>query len=124
RRARRERGAACGDCGATAVGEDGFCEECGLRQAGGREHVEIELAAPSGTGPAQAAGISDRGLRRARNEDALAMVALPGAVCAVVCDGVASVPGSEEAARLAAETGVAVLARSLSAGTAPAAATR
>ncbi|GAA4104424.1 protein phosphatase 2C domain-containing protein [Actinomadura miaoliensis] len=129
RRARRTpEGPSCGDCGATAISEDGFCEECGLRQPSGREHVEIELAAachPEGRpAPAQAAGVSDRGLRRARNEDALAMISLPEAVCAVVCDGVASVPGSEEAARLAAETGVAVLARALSAGVAPVTATR
>jgi serine/threonine protein phosphatase PrpC len=129
RRARRTPDKpSCGDCGATAVGEDGFCEVCGLRQPGDRDHVQIELSADGGPPgeprPAQAAGVSDRGLRRARNEDAVAMISLPKAVCAVVCDGVATVPGSEEAARLASDTGVAVLARALSAGVAPVTATR
>ncbi|MEV4257008.1 protein phosphatase 2C domain-containing protein, partial [Spirillospora sp. NPDC049652] len=46
------------------------------------------------------------------------------AVCAVVCDGVASAPGSDQASRVAAETGVAVLAQCLTAGAGPLSATR
>ncbi|MGK5557262.1 protein phosphatase 2C domain-containing protein, partial [Actinomadura kijaniata] len=111
----------CVDCGAAGV-DDGFCETCGLRQPGGRERVEIELAAPvtgPARGPARAAGVSDVGLRRDRNEDALAMASLPGTVCAVVCDGVASAPGSERAAITAAETGARVLTRRIAVGSDP-----
>ncbi|MDL4773672.1 PP2C family protein-serine/threonine phosphatase [Actinomadura xylanilytica] len=108
----------CADCGSAAIGPDGYCDTCGLRQPSGREHVEIEVAAPGGAfaAPIRAAGVSDRGLRRPRNEDAFALATLADTVCAVVCDGVASAPGSEEAARVAAETAVAVLARRLAAG--------
>jgi len=114
---------ACADCGAAAVSPDGYCEQCGMRQPNGREHIEIALEGERNRVPA--AGISDRGLRRSRNEDALALVSLPGrVVCAVVCDGVASAPGSEEAAQLAAETGVSFLARRLTAGAPPDSATR
>jgi serine/threonine protein phosphatase PrpC len=121
----REAVPACVDCGAAAVSADGYCEQCGMRQPNGREHIEIALEGALDGDRVPAAGISDRGLRRSRNEDALALVSLPGrVVCAVVCDGVASAPGSEEAAQLAAETGLAFLARRLAAGAAPASATR
>ncbi|MBO2449261.1 protein phosphatase 2C domain-containing protein [Actinomadura barringtoniae] len=114
---------ACTDCGAAAVSPDGYCEQCGMRQPNGREHIEIALEGERNRVPA--AGISDRGLRRSRNEDALALVSLPGrVVCAVVCDGVATAPGSEEAAQLAAETGVSFLARRLTAGAPADSATR
>ncbi|MFD0539256.1 protein phosphatase 2C domain-containing protein [Actinomadura luteofluorescens] len=105
-------GGACVDCGVGAVGADGYCEQCGLRQPSGREHVEAE-AGRSG------AAVSDLGLRRSRNEDAFALAELPAGVCAVVCDGVATAPGSEEASRLAAEAALAVLT-----GRVPAAPTR
>ncbi|WP_433331533.1 protein phosphatase 2C domain-containing protein [Spirillospora sp. CA-294931] len=108
---------ACGDCGGILISADGYCEHCGLRQPSGREHVEIVI-------PGRAAAVSDRGLRRPRNEDAVAMVALTHQVCAVVCDGVSSAPGSEEAAQLAAEIGAAALAAGLSAGLSPETATR
>ncbi|MFC6880323.1 MULTISPECIES: PP2C family protein-serine/threonine phosphatase [Actinomadura] len=116
----------CADCGGHAISADGYCDQCGLRQPNGREHVEIELAAPGGAVPApiRAAGVTDRGLRRSRNEDAFAVATLSDQVCAVVCDGVASAPGSEEASRIAAETGAAVLARRLAAGADPPTATR
>ncbi|MFC9977950.1 PP2C family protein-serine/threonine phosphatase [Spirillospora sp. NPDC127200] len=108
----------CVDCGAPLVSADGYCEACGFRQPSGRERVEFELAGPAvaAPGPSRAAGVSDIGRRRSRNEDAFAMTSSPGAVCAVVCDGVASAPGSEAAALAAAETGAAVLARRLAVG--------
>ncbi|MFG1997991.1 protein phosphatase 2C domain-containing protein [Spirillospora sp. NPDC048911] len=145
----------CADCGAATVDADGYCGGCGLRQPSGRERIELTVSrdgtvsahpAPGGS----AAGISDRGLRRSRNEDALALACLvlpqpvpaPGGqlaargsmprdkapterfVCAVVCDGVASAPGSEEAAQIAADTGIATLVRRLSLGADPENATR
>ncbi|MGP4026189.1 PP2C family protein-serine/threonine phosphatase [Actinomadura sp. 3N407] len=107
----------CTDCGDGAVGADGYCEQCGFRQPSGREHVEAELGG-------FAAAVSDLGLRRRRNEDAFALAALPTGACAVVCDGVATAPGSEEASRLAADAAVAVLAGRVSLGTDAGEATR
>ncbi|TDC97047.1 protein phosphatase 2C domain-containing protein [Actinomadura sp. 7K507] len=107
----------CTDCGGRDVGADGYCGMCGLRQPSGREHVEAELGGA-------AAAVSDLGLRRGRNEDAFALAALPGGACAVVCDGVATAPGSEEASRLAADAAAAVLADRVPAGADPGDATR
>ncbi|MCP9980856.1 PP2C family protein-serine/threonine phosphatase [Actinomadura madurae] len=100
------------DCGSGAVGADGYCEQCGLRQPSGREHVESDLGRLG-------AAVSDLGLRRSRNEDAFALAALPAGACAVVCDGVATAPGSEEASRVAAETAVSVLTGRVSVGMDP-----
>ncbi|MEU5991986.1 protein phosphatase 2C domain-containing protein [Spirillospora sp. NPDC047418] len=100
-----------------AVGVDGFCERCGLRQPDGPGQGEVDL------GPAGAA-VSDRGLRRKRNEDAVAIARLPQGACAVVCDGVATAPGSREAARRAADAALAVLTGRVSVGMDPQGATR
>ncbi|MEV4003972.1 PP2C family serine/threonine-protein phosphatase [Actinomadura sp. NPDC049753] len=110
-------GGACVDCGGGAVGADGYCEQCGLRQPSGREHLEAEAGRFG-------AAVSDLGLRRSRNEDAFALAALPAGVCAVVCDGVATAPGSEEASRLAAEAALAVLTDRVTAGMDPRSAMR
>ncbi|MFC5747392.1 protein phosphatase 2C domain-containing protein [Actinomadura rugatobispora] len=123
RRTRTEPGPACGDCGGTDIDAEGYCGDCGLRRPAGNEHVEIELAGPA-AGWVRAAGISDLGHRRGRNEDAIAMAALPRTVCAVVCDGVASAPGSDRAAQVAADTGVVTLAERLVEGDGPEDATR
>ncbi|XVQ11231.1 protein phosphatase 2C domain-containing protein [Spirillospora sp. CA-255316] len=123
RRTRTVPDPVCGDCGGTDIDAEGYCGACGLRQPTGNEHVEIELAGPA-TGWVRAAGISDLGHRRGRNEDAVAMAALPRTVCAVVCDGVASAPGSDRAAQVAADTGVVTLAERLVEGDGPEDATR
>jgi PPM family protein phosphatase len=97
----------CGDGG----GADGWCSACGLRLPDGADHVEVVV-----TG---GAAVSDRGHVRPRNEDAVALGRGPAGrgpaapVAAVVCDGVSSIPGSERAARAAAD---ATLARLLDAG--------
>ncbi|WP_159944867.1 MULTISPECIES: PP2C family serine/threonine-protein phosphatase [unclassified Nocardiopsis] len=97
---------------------DGYCDTCGLLQPTGRDHVEVRAHS--------AAGVSDRGLRHRRNEDAMAVRVLgaddphaPGTVCAVVCDGVSSSPRSDEASRITAETGATVLAEQLRGGADP-----
>jgi len=101
----RWAGVACIACGATEIGDDGFCQQCGRAQPADRDRVEltVELA-----GTPLAGGVSDRGRRRQRNEDAMACVhARRGdglAVVAVVCDGVASVQRGDEAAQAAART--------------------
>jgi serine/threonine protein phosphatase PrpC len=98
----------CTGCGANAIGEDGYCEQCGLRQPDGTDHVEIEIAG--------VAGVSDKGLRHTRNEDAMALAGTRDGVAAVVCDGVSSSSRPEDASRIASDTGVASLAESRTAG--------
>jgi serine/threonine protein phosphatase PrpC len=113
--------AQCTECGATDIDADGYCGHCGLRQPSGRDHAELELA------PGGPAGVTDKGLRHPKNEDAMAMAFVPGmhhAVVAVVSDGVSSSPRPEDASRAAADTGVAVLLRELEAGAHPQIASR
>jgi serine/threonine protein phosphatase PrpC len=70
-----------------------------------RDHIEVDLGA--------AAGVSDRGLRHLRNEDAMALASQQTpdglVVVAVVCDGVSSSPRPDEAAQAAAEAALPVL---------------
>ncbi|MGW9346395.1 protein phosphatase 2C domain-containing protein [Nocardiopsis flavescens] len=94
---------------------DGYCEQCGFLQPTGRDHVEVRTDS--------VVGVSDRGLRHRRNEDAMAVRVVPddaphaaGVVCAVVCDGVSSSPRSDEASRVTAETGATVLAEQMRRG--------
>lgn len=98
----------CTSCGAPAVDADGYCERCGLRQPTGRDHTEHAL--DSGT-----AGVTDKGLRRSRNEDAMALLSTDTRTVVVVCDGVGSSPRADEASAAAVETASAALARGLSA---------
>jgi serine/threonine protein phosphatase PrpC len=97
---------ACASCGAAAVDAEGYCERCGLRQPTGRDHAEIVL-------DGGAAAVTDRGLRRSRNEDAMALLASGAAVVTVVCDGVGSSPRADEASAVAVEAAAAALARGL-----------
>jgi serine/threonine protein phosphatase PrpC len=70
-----------------------------------RDHSEVDLGS--------AAGVSDRGLRHLRNEDAMALASQQTpdglVVVAVVCDGVSSSPRPDEAAQAAAEAALPVL---------------
>jgi serine/threonine protein phosphatase PrpC len=86
-----------------------------------RDHVEVDVGV--------AAGVSDRGRRHPRNEDALALRRLGsgrqhGAVVAVVCDGVSSTDRPDEASETAAEVAAEVLVAGLHAGEDPVTATR
>ncbi len=97
---------------------DGYCERCGFLQPTGRDHVEVRAG--------RAFGVSDRGLRHKRNEDAMAIRVVEddapraaGTVIAVVCDGVSSSPRSDEASRITAETGATVLAEHVRQGADP-----
>jgi serine/threonine protein phosphatase PrpC len=110
----------CPACAATAISEDGYCEQCGLRQPAATDHVEMEIAGFA----AVSAGVSDRGLRHSRNEDAMALTGTRDGVAAVVCDGVSSSFRPEEASRIAADTGAAVLAELRAAGADAESATR
>jgi serine/threonine protein phosphatase PrpC len=92
---------------APAITADGYCEHCGRKVPTGRDHVELDI------GPA--AGVTDRGLRHSRNEDAMAMAsaALPGGdgpvAVAVVCDGVSSAPRADDASLAGARAAIRVL---------------
>jgi serine/threonine protein phosphatase PrpC len=106
----------CPSCAATAISEDGYCEHCGLRQPDATDHTEVETAG--------SAGVSDRGKRHSRNEDAMALTGTRDGIAAVVCDGVSSSSRPEDASRIAADTGAAALAELHAAGTDPESATR
>ena len=80
------------------------------------DHAEVDL----GT----AAGVTDRGLRHSRNEDAMAFAtaetaAGPVAV-AVVCDGVSTSPRSDEASLAGTQAAVRMLLTSMRRGDDPA----
>jgi len=86
----------------------------------GRDHEELDL------GPV--AGVTDRGIRHERNEDALALATAETpsgpAVVAVVSDGVSSADRPDEASLEAARVAVHKLAEAAQAGTDPAEASR
>ncbi|MEV5710734.1 protein phosphatase 2C domain-containing protein [Actinoallomurus sp. NPDC052274] len=107
---------ACAECGSTAFSEDGYCERCGLLRPGDRDHVEAEAGG--------AAGVTDRGLRHSRNEDAMGLAVVGAGVAAVVCDGVSSSPLPQVASQTGADAGLAVLTERLTAGDDPEKATR
>jgi serine/threonine protein phosphatase PrpC len=89
----------CPACGAPALADDEFCEACGTsigrRRAASREHVEIDVGV--------AAGVSDRGMRHERNEDALFVAATGDWAVAVVCDGVSQSAAPLVASQIAAQ---------------------
>ena len=91
----------------------------GSRRAGSRgtdrDHMEEDLG--------QVAGVSDRGLRHSRNEDAMHFAVAdtddgPVAV-AIVCDGVSSAPRPDEASWTAVNAGITLLAEGAERGDDP-----
>ncbi|WP_188192986.1 PP2C family protein-serine/threonine phosphatase [Nonomuraea sp. SYSU D8015] len=102
----------CVACEGGAVAPDGRCWDCGAAQPGFRSHLEI-------TASDGAAGVSDRGLRRGVNADAMALATVGAWTAGVVCDGVSMSPRPERAAQVAAEAGVTALAAGLRAGLLP-----
>ena len=96
--------ASCQRCGG-AIDVDGYCSKCGAKAPSMYDHVEIQ---PQGW----VAGVSDRGLRHAKNEDGMHAIASdePGCWAAlVVCDGVSSASDSDVASRAAALAGASAL---------------
>jgi serine/threonine protein phosphatase PrpC len=95
-----------------AISPEGYCESCGRKVPSGRDHAELDLGL--------LAGVTDRGLRHPRNEDAMALAtaATPGGeiAIAVVCDGVSSSPRPDEASLAAAQAAVRVLLTSVRRG--------
>jgi serine/threonine protein phosphatase PrpC len=99
----------CPRCGYAFSPEAQYCEGCGAlladassEEVGDSDHRERDLKI--------VAGVCDRGLRHATNEDAMGMAVVGTTMIAVVCDGVSSTPGSDRASRAAARTATAVLA--------------
>jgi serine/threonine protein phosphatase PrpC len=104
--------------GPAAVSPEGYCEFCGRKVPSGRDHEELTVEL--------AAGVTDRGLRHARNEDAMALAATRVAggpvALAVVCDGVSSAPRPDDASLAAVRAAAASLLSGVRAGDDPAAA--
>jgi serine/threonine protein phosphatase PrpC len=92
-------------CGSAQISVDGYCDTCGRKAPAGRDHVEIDLGV--------IAGVTDRGVRHPRNEDAMALataVTAAGPVAvAVVCDGVSTSDRPDEASLAAAAAAARVL---------------
>ena len=103
----------CRACDSPVFDDELYCEACGTRVAG--EPVQSDEA--RARHPAERverdlgvmAAITDRGSRRRRNEDTLAVAALDDRFVTVVCDGVASTANPDQAARAAADAAMAVL---------------
>lgn len=93
--------ASCPRCGGR-IDFDGYCEQCGAKAPSVREHFAEN---PAGW----VAGICDRGIKHARNEDAMAMDAsaeIGGRAVLVVCDGVSMSADSDKASLAAARSAV------------------
>ncbi len=95
----------CPECKSGRITPEGYCESCGHKVPSSRDHTEVDLG--------MLAGVTDRGVRHHRNEDAMALATAdlprgPGAV-AVVCDGVSSSQRPDEASLAAAKAAVRVL---------------
>ena len=109
----------CEQCHSPVFDDELYCEACGRRVA--EEPLVEQAAVPRRHGYRDEhdlgviAGITDRGNRRHRNEDALAIAAVDGRVVAAVCDGVASTANPDQAARAAANTAFAAVEPLLSA---------
>ncbi|MBX6391300.1 MAG: serine/threonine-protein phosphatase [Frankia sp.] len=103
-----ERTGRCPRCTAITYENDRFCEACGFSligpsvTTGDSDHREKDLG--------MIAGVCDRGVRHATNEDAMGVAVVYGTMIAVVCDGVSTTPGSGEASAAAAATATAILA--------------
>ena len=92
---------ACPDCGSPRLGAEDWCEGCGRRRPAGARHTELDLGL--------VASVTDFGHRHERNEDAVGIAVLPGALLAVVCDGVSSTDRSDAASHAAVDAAIATL---------------
>jgi len=110
----------CEVCPASNISADGYCESCGRKVRSGRDHQEIDLG--------MVAGVTDRGLRHYRNEDAMALATADAgngpAVVAVVCDGVSTSVHSDQASLAAVRAGADVLLAAVRTGGDPLTASR
>jgi serine/threonine protein phosphatase PrpC len=114
-------GGPCVACGGENVGAEGFCEDCGLAQPSGRDRMEADFGL--------VVGVSDKGNRRARNEDSMGFGTVrggdaPPTVVAVVCDGVATSDRADSASQRAVDEATSVLLEAVLENGDPAAATK
>lgn len=93
---RQSQLATCPSCGGT-IDADGYCQICGAKAPSERDHYTEQPAA-------WVAGVCDRGVRHARNEDAMALWADDDRAVLVVCDGVSTSIDSDAASTTAART--------------------
>lgn len=95
----------CPNCGGSTITPEGYCESCGFKMPSRNDHVELELDL--------VAGVTDKGLRHSRNEDAMALATTQSAngpvALAVVCDGVSTSSNPDEASQAASQAAVQVL---------------
>jgi serine/threonine protein phosphatase PrpC len=103
----------CRACQSAVFDDELFCEACGTRVSGESAAMPAEeVRPPSERGERDlgvVAAVTDRGHRRPRNEDAMAIATVDGRSVIVVCDGVASTANSHLASRAAADAALAVL---------------
>jgi serine/threonine protein phosphatase PrpC len=105
-------GPPCPHCGVPgAIGDDGYCEQCGMLAVRPRDHLEVDA------GPV-AAAVTDRGLRHHRNEDSMWLDARGADVDVVVSDGVSSSFDPDVASATAAGAAGELLASSTDVGAA------
>lgn len=95
----------CVLCGSEVL-DDGFCSSCGAKAASKRDHWTEQPRA-------DLAGVCDKGISHARNEDGMALGVGGGAdrfsddrMAIVVCDGVTTAPESDRASLAACIDGV------------------
>ena len=102
----RALGAPCPNCGIPGgVGEDGYCQNCGMLAGRPRDHIENDRGEV-------AAAVTDRGRRHHRNEDAMWLAVRGADVDVVVSDGVSASFDPDVASETAANTAGALLAGS------------
>jgi serine/threonine protein phosphatase PrpC len=94
----------CPSCGNEGEPVEGYCGVCGMRLPALRDHLEQVLDG--------AAGVTDKGKRHHRNEDAMAFHVGDGFVAAVVCDGVSTSVNPDLASQAAVDAACAVLVES------------
>jgi serine/threonine protein phosphatase PrpC len=104
---------ACANCGGTTFDDD-YCQDCGQRRSAGLDHRELDLGL--------VAGVTDRGLRHHRNEDAMGLATGPGVVLGLVCDGVSSSTRPDMASHAAVEAATPVMLTGMIEGADPPAA--
>ena len=83
----------CPSCGDEGEPVEGYCGVCGTKLPAPRDHHEMVLEG--------AAGVSDKGKRHHRNEDAMAIFVGDDFVAGVVCDGVSTSVDPDVASQVA-----------------------
>ncbi len=107
----------CNHCGALALDAEGFCQDCGLRSMPEDPPLQLQLSS-------RCAALSDRGLRRRLNQDAIALLNQPAQAAQpaywglILCDGIGSASRAELAAQVAVATISQVLQNQITSATA------